>query len=252
KTELAKTLADFLFNDERALTRIDMSEYMEKHSVSRLVGAPPGYVGYDQGGQLTEVVRRRPYSVILFDEIEKAHPDVFNILLQLLDEGRLTDGQGRHVDFRNTIVILTSNLGSDLILQTEDLDSIEGDIRGMLRATFKPEFLNRIDEIITFKRLGKEQILDIVDIQLERLIARLAERKITVLVDAEVKRLLADVGYDPAFGARPLRRTIMSLIQNPLAKHLLSGDFVEGDTVQASVEGEKIVFSKARTSNAEA
>ena len=244
KTELAKTLAEFLFNDERALTRIDMSEYMEKHAVSRLIGAPPGYVGYDQGGQLTEVVRRRPYSVILFDEIEKAHPDVFNILLQLLDEGRLTDGQGRRVDFRNTIVILTSNLGSDLILQAKDLDSVAEDIRGLLRATFKPEFLNRIDEIITFKRLGKDQIRDIVDIQLEKLQERLTERKISAVFDDEVKQHLADVGYDPAFGARPLRRTIMSLVLNPLAKHLLNGEFSEGDTVRAEVDAEKIVFSK--------
>ncbi len=244
KTELAKTLADFLFNDERALTRIDMSEYMEKHAVSRLVGAPPGYVGYDQGGQLTEAVRRRPYSVILFDEIEKAHPDVFNILLQLLDEGRLTDGQGRLVDFRNAIIILTSNIGSDLILRADDLDSIAGDIDRLLKSTFKPEFLNRIDEIITFNRLGKEQILDIVDIQIEKLISRLSERKITVSVDDKAKRLLAEIGYDPAFGARPLRRTIMSLIQNPLAKRLLSGEFSEGDTVLASADGERIVFSK--------
>ena len=244
KTELAKTLADFLFNDERALTRIDMSEYMEKHAVSRLIGAPPGYVGYDQGGQLTEVVRRRPYSVILFDEIEKAHPDVFNILLQLLDEGRLTDGQGRLIDFRNTIIILTSNLGSDLILQADDMDAITADITGLMRATFKPEFLNRIDEIITFKRLGKEQIADIVDIQLENLVKRVADRKISIMVDEDAKRHLADVGYDPAFGARPLRRTIMSLIQNPLAKHLLNGDFAEGDTVQVSMDGDDIVFTK--------
>ena len=244
KTELAKTLADFLFNDERALTRIDMSEYMEKHAVSRLVGAPPGYVGYDQGGQLTEAVRRRPYSVILFDEIEKAHPDVFNILLQLLDEGRLTDGQGRLVDFRNAIVILTSNIGSDLILQAEDLESVSDQMEGLLKATFKPEFLNRIDEIITFRRLGKEQIIDIVDIQLEELAARLTERKITLLIDEQAKRLLADAGFDPAFGARPLRRTIMSMIQNPLAKALLAGEFSEGDTVGVSVQGDGIVFSK--------
>ncbi len=248
KTELAKTLADFLFNDERALTRIDMSEYMEKHSVSRLIGAPPGYVGYDQGGQLTEVVRRRPYSVILFDEIEKAHPDVFNILLQLLDDGRLTDGQGRLIDFRNTIVILTSNLGSDIILQADDLDAIKDQITGLLRATFKPEFLNRIDEIITFERLGKEQILDIVDIQLERLVLRLSDRKISIVVDDDAKRLLADVGYDPAFGARPLHRTIMNMIQNPMAKHLLNGDFAEGDTVRISVEGDGIAFSKESAS----
>ncbi|HUZ17081.1 MAG TPA: ATP-dependent chaperone ClpB [Spirochaetia bacterium] len=247
KTELAKTLADFLFNDERALTRIDMSEYMEKHSVSRLIGAPPGYVGYDQGGQLTEAVRRRPYSVILFDEIEKAHPDVFNVLLQLLDEGRLTDGQGRVVDFRNTIIIMTSNLGSDFILRTEKLEEAREQIDMLLKATFKPEFLNRVDEIITFQRLGKEQIVDIVDIQLHELEARLRSQKITLIVDEKAKALLAERGFDPSFGARPLRRTIQNLVQNPLAKLILKGDVTEGDTVQVTTGKEGLQFAKAKS-----
>lgn len=246
KTELAKTLADFLFNDERALTRIDMSEYMEKHSVSRLIGAPPGYVGYDQGGQLTEAVRRRPYSVILFDEIEKAHPDVFNVLLQLLDEGRLTDGQGRVVDFRNSIIIMTSNLGSDIILQTEKLDEATAAVETLLKSTFKPEFLNRIDEIITFNRLGKEQIVGIVEIQLAELTARLKNQKITLSVDEKAKAMLADRGFDPAFGARPLKRTIQNLIQNPLAKLILKGDIGEGDTVGISAGKGELQFTKAK------
>jgi ATP-dependent Clp protease ATP-binding subunit ClpB len=246
KTELAKTLADFLFNDERALTRIDMSEYMEKHSVSRLIGAPPGYVGYDQGGQLTEAVRRRPYSVILFDEIEKAHPDVFNVLLQLLDEGRLTDGQGRVVDFRNSIIIMTSNLGSDIILQTEKLDEATAAVETLLKSTFKPEFLNRIDEIITFNRLGKEQIVGIVEIQLAEPTARLKNQKITLSVDEKAKAMLADRGFDPAFGARPLKRTIQNLIQNPLAKLILKGDIGEGDTVGISAGKGELQFTKAK------
>jgi ATP-dependent Clp protease ATP-binding subunit ClpB len=232
KTELAKTLADFLFNDEKALTRVDMSEYMEKHTVSRLIGAPPGYVGYDQGGQLTEVVRRRPYSVILFDEIEKAHPDVFNVLLQLLEEGRLTDGQGRTVDFRNAIVIMTSNLGSDLILQTEDLSTIAPQLNDLLHAAFKPEFLNRLDEIITFHRLDKTQILRIVDLELAKVQKRLDERKLTLQVDDDAKQYLADVGFDPAYGARPLKRAIQSQLQNPLARELLSGTFQDGDAIR--------------------
>jgi ATP-dependent Clp protease ATP-binding subunit ClpB len=244
KTELAKTIADYLFNDEKALTRIDMSEYMEKHSVSRLIGAPPGYVGYDQGGQLTETVRRRPYSVILFDEVEKAHPDVFNVLLQLLDEGRLTDGQGRVVDFRNTIVILTSNLGSDLILQTEDLDSIRDQIQALLRSTFKPEFLNRLDEIIMFRRLGRPEILQIVDLELKKLSHRLLERKLTLSVTTNAKDHLANVGYDPVFGARPLKRAIQTHIQNPLARRLLSGEYSEGDTVVVDLGQDGLVFGK--------
>ena len=236
KTELAKTLADFLFNDEKALTRIDMSEYMEKHTVSRLIGAPPGYVGYDQGGQLTEVVRRRPYSVVLFDEIEKAHPDVFNVLLQLLDEGRLTDGQGRHVDFRNALIILTSNLGSDLILAAEDLDKVRPQIDLLLKATFKPEFLNRLDETVMFHRLGKEEILSIVSLEIAKIEKRLAEKKIGLTVTPEAKQLLADLGYDPAFGARPLKRTIQNLVQNELAKKVLAGETREGQTVAVSAK----------------
>lgn len=244
KTELAKTLAEFLFNDERALTRIDMSEYMEKFAVSRLIGAPPGYVGYEQGGQLTETVRRRPYSVILFDEIEKAHPDVFNILLQLLDDGRLTDGQGRLVDFQNAIIIMTSNIGSDLILQTRDLESIHGQINELLHSTFKPEFLNRIDDIILFKRLEKEHIRNIVDIQLKNLEKRLAERKLAVTITDDAKDLLAEKGYDPAFGARPLRRSIQNLLQNELAKLILAGKFSEGDTVKVKADNGKLVFGR--------
>ena len=234
KTELAKTLADFLFSDEKALTRIDMSEYMEKFSVSRLVGAPPGYVGYDEGGQLTEAVRRRPYSVVLFDEIEKAHPDVFNILLQLLDDGRLTDSQGRVVDFRNAIIIMTSNIGSEMLLQVEDPAEVRDQIDAMMKSTFKPEFLNRIDEIISFKRLGEEQISKIADIQLKILKKRLEAKKITVEFDPEAESFLADAGFDPAFGARPLKRTIQNLVQNPMAKLMLAGKIKEGDTVTVS------------------
>ena len=247
KTELAKTLAEFLFNDDRALTRIDMSEYMEKFSVSRLIGAPPGYVGYEQGGQLTEAVRRRPYSVILFDEIEKAHQDVFNVLLQLLDDGRLTDGQGRVVDFRNAIVIMTSNLGSDLILQSEDMESIRPQIDALFKQTFKPEFLNRIDEIVTFNRLGKEEIFGIVEIQVERLRKRLAGKKIDLTVDKGAEEYLAEKGYDPAFGARPLQRTIQNEIQNPLAKLMLEGKFKEGDAVLVKRGGDTLKFSKKKS-----
>ncbi len=246
KTELAKTLADFLFSDERALTRIDMSEYMEKHTVSRLIGAPPGYVGYDEGGQLTEAVRRRPYSVILFDEIEKAHPDVFNVLLQLLDEGRLTDGQGRQVDFKNTIIIMKSNLGSDLILRAEKVEELKEQMDALLKATFKPEFLNRVDEIITFNRLGKGQILSIVDIQLKALEARLREQKIGIQFDAKAKALLAERGFDPAFGARPLKRAIQSLVQNPLAKLMLKGDVVEGDAISVTATKDGLSFAKSK------
>ena len=242
KTELAKTLADYLFNDERALTRIDMSEYMEKHSVSRLIGAPPGYVGYDQGGQLTEVVRRRPYSIVLFDEIEKAHPDVFNVLLQLLDEGRLTDGQGRTVDFRNCIIILTSNLGSDLILQAENLESIKAEIDALLKATFKPEFLNRLDEIVMFHRLGKKEILAIVDLELKKIAKRMEEKKIGLRVTDPARELLANRGFDPAFGARPLKRTIQNLVLNELAKKVLAGEVKEGDTVTLDVKQGELVF----------
>ena len=242
KTELAKTLADFLFNDEKALTRVDMSEYMEKHTVSRLVGAPPGYVGYEEGGQLTEAVRRRPYSVILFDEIEKAHPDVFNVLLQLIDEGRLTDGQGRIVDFKNAIVIMTSNLGSSLIQQAQRVEDVREEVAALLKATFKPEFLNRVDEVITFQRLGKAEILKIVDIQLGLLARRLAEQNIKLAVSAKAKAHLAEVGYDPLYGARPLKRTIQNLVQNPLARQVLAGEIKEGATVSVDLGKEGLTF----------
>lgn len=226
KTELARTLADFLFNDDRALTRIDMSEYMEKHSVSRLIGAPPGYVGYDEGGQLTEAVRRRPYSVVLFDEIEKAHPDVFNVFLQILDDGRLTDGQGRVIDFRNTIIIMTSNLGSELILSADTPEAMTAQIKDLLKQHFRPEFLNRIDELLTFGRLGKEHIRKIVDIQLQAVSARLEARRLHLTVTDAAKDFLADIGYDPLYGARPLKRAIQTELENKLAKELLSGVFV--------------------------
>jgi ATP-dependent Clp protease ATP-binding subunit ClpB len=235
KTELAKALAELLFNDEKALTRIDMSEYMEKHSVSRLVGAPPGYVGYDEGGQLTEAVRRRPYSVILFDEIEKAHPEVFNILLQLLDDGRLTDGQGRVVDFKNCIVIMTSNLGSELILEARDMAEVRSGIDALLRGSFKPEFINRIDETVVFERLGREQILAIVDIQMRLLAQRLASRGITMEWGRELAEFLVEKGYDPHFGARPLKRAIQSLVQNPLSREVLAGRIPEGSSVRVTL-----------------
>lgn len=244
KTELAKTLADFLFNDEKALTRIDMSEYMEKFSVTRLIGAPPGYVGYDEGGQLTEAVRRRPYSVILFDEVEKAHPDVFNVLLQVLDDGRLTDGQGRIVDFKNTIIIMTSNLGSNLILEAgenggfsennELSKDIKEKINLLLKQTFRPEFLNRIDEIVTFKQLGKECINQIVKIQLERVASRLADRKISLNFDESAVNFLCEVGYEPTMGARPVKRAVQVYVENPLSKELLSGNITDGCVVDVS------------------
>ena len=237
KTETARALADFLFDDERAMVRIDMSEYMEKHAVARLIGAPPGYVGYEEGGQLTEAVRRRPYSVILFDEIEKAHPDVFNILLQILDDGRLTDSQGRTVDFRNSVIIMTSNIGSTFILEHArgDWALVETQVMAEMRRVFKPEFLNRVDDVIIFRPLGQEQIEKIVDLQLKRLEKLLADRKITILVTPEAKHVLAEEGYDPAFGARPLKRSIQRLIQNPLAMAVLDGKFNDGDTVVVDV-----------------
>ncbi|MCF7949629.1 MAG: ATP-dependent chaperone ClpB [Spirochaetia bacterium] len=247
KTELAKTLADFLFDDEHALKRIDMSEYMEKHSVSRLIGAPPGYVGYEEGGQLTEAVRRRPYSVVLFDEIEKAHPDVFNVMLQLLDDGRLTDGQGRLVDFRNTIVIMTSNIGSELILQAKELEDVKAQVEGMMKQTFKPEFLNRVDEITTFRRLGTAQIHDIVLLELERLKKRMTSRKIELQVQEDAVQHIAKVGYDPAFGARPIKRTVQSLVQSPIAKMMLEGNVKEGDTVNVTMGPEDLKFEKVES-----
>ncbi|MCK5735395.1 MAG: AAA family ATPase, partial [Spirochaetaceae bacterium] len=238
KTELARTLAAFLFDDEKALTRIDMSEYMEKFAVSRLVGAPPGYVGYDEGGQLTEAVRRRPYSVVLFDEIEKAHPDVFDILLQLLDDGRLTDSQGRVVDFRHSIIIMTSNLGSDVILENGVNEATRAILDERLKGAFKPEFLNRVDETIVFESLGKEQIRSILDILTSQLAQRLEEKRMSLELSDAAKDFIAEMGYDPAFGARPLRRAIRDLVENPLAKLLLAGDFVEGDTILGDVSPE--------------
>ena len=232
KTELAKVLASFLFDDEKALTRIDMSEYMEKFSVSRLIGAPPGYVGYDEGGQLTEVVRRRPYSVVLFDEIEKAHPDVFNILLQILDDGRLTDGQGRLVDFTNTIIIMTSNLGSKQLMEAPTVEAGRAAVLEVIRQSFKPEFINRIDEIIVFNQLGKEQIKGIVSLQLKRLAERLENRNLHLKWDDSVVDLVSDAGFDPDYGARPIKRAIQTLVENPLAVDMLHGRFSDGDSIE--------------------
>ncbi|MCB9542753.1 MAG: ATP-dependent chaperone ClpB [Myxococcales bacterium] len=244
KTELARSLAEFLFDDERAMIRIDMSEYMERHAVSRLIGAPPGYVGYDQGGQLTEAVRRRPYSVILLDEVEKAHPEVFNVLLQLLDDGRLTDGQGRTVDFRNAVVIMTSNLGSQHIQGGDDAATIERRVMDAVRQHFRPEFINRIDDVVVFHRLDRAHIDKIVHLQVERFRHRLAERGVSLtLTEAAMKRI-ADAGYDPAYGARPLKRAVQRLLENPLATDLVAGRFVEGDTiaVDADRDGEGLRF----------
>ena len=235
KTELTKALAAFLFDDDSALVRIDMSEYMEKHSVARLIGAPPGYVGYEEGGALTEAVRRRPYQVVLFDEIEKAHPDVFNVLLQVLDDGRLTDGQGRTVDFRNVLIIMTSNLGSEYLVnlgENEDTKTVEKEVMGVVRGHFRPEFLNRVDEIILFHRLRREDMGDIVDIQLRRLNRLLEDRKITLTLDAKARQWLAEKGYDPAYGARPLKRVIQKWVQDPLAQMLLAGDIRDGGHIK--------------------
>ena len=232
KTELAKVLASFLFDDEKALTRIDMSEYMEKFSVSRLIGAPPGYVGYDEGGQLTEVVRRRPYSVVLFDEIEKAHPDVFNVLLQILDDGRLTDGQGRLVDFTNTIIIMTSNLGSKQLMEAPSVEEGHKAVMEVIRQSFKPEFINRIDEIIIFNQLGREQIKGIVELQLKRLAQRLENRNLKLKWDNSVVELVANAGFDPDYGARPIKRAIQNLVENPLAVDMLNGKFSDGDSIE--------------------
>jgi ATP-dependent Clp protease ATP-binding subunit ClpB len=234
KTELAKSLAEFMFDSRDAMVRLDMSEYMEKHSVARLIGAPPGYVGYDEGGYLTEAVRRRPYSVILFDEIEKAHPDVFNILLQVLDDGRMTDGHGRTVDFRNTIIIMTSNIGSRILLEAGKSglsDEVEQAVQQALKDAFRPEFLNRIDEIITFHALEREHLMDIAAIQIAALNRRLAARNLAVHLDDDAMNFLAQKGYDPGFGARPLKRVIQQEIENPLSMALLKGDYLEGETV---------------------
>jgi ATP-dependent Clp protease ATP-binding subunit ClpB len=248
KTELTKALAEFLFNDDSAMTRIDMSEYMEKHSVSRLIGAPPGYVGYEEGGALTETVRRRPYQVVLFDEIEKAHPDVFNVLLQVLDDGRLTDGQDRTIDFKNVILIMTSNAGAQFLSEQPegaDVEDVRDMVMGEVRARFRPEFLNRIDEIILFKRLEREQMGAIVDIQLQRLDKLLAERKITISLDERAKGELAKRGYDPAWGARPLKRVIQKDLQDPFARLLLEGRIKDGDSVSVSFDGNDFRFNGA-------
>jgi ATP-dependent Clp protease ATP-binding subunit ClpB len=243
KTELARALAEFLFDDERAMIRLDMSEYMEKHTVSRLVGAPPGYVGYDEGGQLTEAVRRRPYSVVLLDEIEKAHPDVFNVLLQILDDGRLTDAQGRTVHFHNTVIIMTSNLGSGWILSPDESpDSMYEKVMATVQGHFKPEFLNRVDELIVFHRLSEADLERIVAIQLESLRDRLAERKITLEVDEEAMRYVARKGFDPAYGARPLKRLIQREIANELAVKVLDGTIRDGDAVRVEVAGDGLAF----------
>ena len=228
KTELARALAEFMFDDERAMVRLDMSEYQERHTVARLLGAPPGYVGYEEGGQLTEAVRRRPYTVVLLDEIEKAHTEVFDVLLQLLDDGRLTDGQGRTVDFRNTVIIMTSNIRSP----------------NELRDRFRPEFLNRVDEVVVFEALSREQLSEIVELQLARLRERLAERRIELDVTDAAKELLAEEGWDPAYGARPLKRAIQRLVENPLALRLLEGEFAEGDVVRVDADDDELVFEK--------
>ena len=246
KTELTKALAEFLFDDEAALIRIDMSEYMEKHSVARLIGAPPGYVGYDEGGALTEAVRRRPYQVVLFDEIEKAHPDVFNVLLQVLDDGRLTDGQGRTVDFRNTLIVMTSNLGSEYLVnqpEGQDTEAVRDQVMAEVRSAFRPEFLNRVDEIILFHRLKRENMGRIVDIQMVRLAKLLEDRKITLQLDAKARDWLAEKGYDPAYGARPLKRAIQKAVQDPLAELILSGKIKDGENVVISANKQGITFN---------
>ena len=244
KTELSKALAEFLFDDEGAMIRIDMSEYMEKHSVSRLIGAPPGYVGYDQGGQLSEHVRRKPYSVVLFDEIEKAHPDVFNVLLQVLDDGRITDGQGRTVDFRNTVLIMTSNIGSQFILNEDNAEQREALVTEALRGHFRPEFINRIDEIVIFDRLNRGDLTTIVDLQLERVRKRLAAQGLGLALSEEVKEFVGNQGYDPVYGARPLKRAIQHHLLDPLSLDVLEGKFVDGDVIRAEMEGGQVVFVK--------
>ncbi len=249
KTELTKALASFLFQDDTAMVRIDMSEFMEKHSVSRLIGAPPGYVGYEEGGVLTESVRRRPYQVILFDEIEKAHPDVFNVLLQVLDDGRLTDGQGRTVDFRNTVIIMTSNLGAEYLVnlgEKDDVESVRDEVMGVVRAAFRPEFLNRVDEIILFHRLRRDDMGSIVDIQMKRLQALLHDRKISLELEDDAREWLANKGYDPAYGARPLKRVIQKEVQDPLAERILLGDILDGSIVKSLPGSDRLNFRPIR------
>jgi ATP-dependent Clp protease ATP-binding subunit ClpB len=250
KTELTKALAEFLFDDESAMVRIDMSEYMEKHTVSRLIGAPPGYVGYDEGGSLTEAVRRRPYQVILFDEVEKAHPDVFNVLLQVLDDGRLTDGQGRTVDFRNTLIVLTSNLGSEAIAglpDDADIEKARPAVMEAVRHAFRPEFLNRLDEILLFRRLSRDDMTGIVEIQLGRLRQLLADRKIVLDIDAKAMVWLGNAGYDPVYGARPLKRVIQRELQNPLAQRILEGRIPDGATVKVTASPLGLVIGDSET-----
>jgi ATP-dependent Clp protease ATP-binding subunit ClpB len=250
KTELTKALAGFLFDDESAMVRIDMSEFMEKHSVARLIGAPPGYVGYEEGGALTEAVRRRPYQVVLFDEIEKAHPDVFNVLLQVLDDGRLTDGQGRTVDFRNTLIIMTSNLGAEYLVnlgENEDVDKVRDEVMAVVKASFRPEFLNRVDEVILFHRLRRQDMDKIVEIQLKRLEKLLADRKITLDLDETAIKWLADKGYDPAYGARPLKRVMQKELQDPLAEKILLGDIKDGSTVVITAGSDRLNFRAKAT-----
>jgi ATP-dependent Clp protease ATP-binding subunit ClpB len=258
KTELARALAEFLFDDERAMIRLDMSEYMEKHSVSRLIGAPPGYVGFDEGGQLTEPVRRRPYSVILFDEVEKAHPDVWNVLLQVLDDGRLTDGQGRTVDFKNTVVILTSNLGSQHIQAIEDRAGLSAEDRKDLvrravmedvRKAFRPEFVNRLDEIVVFSRLDRAQLRLIVDIQLGQFAKRLARRELAIELTDRARDVIAEHGFDPQYGARPLKRAIQKLLEDPLAKRVLAGDFAPGSMIRVDPDATGALSFLAKVQN---
>jgi ATP-dependent Clp protease ATP-binding subunit ClpB len=242
KTELSRALAEFLFDDENAMIRIDMSEYMEKHTVARLIGAPPGYVGYEEGGQLSEAVRRKPYSVVLFDEIEKAHPDVFNVLLQVLDDGRITDGQGRTVDFKNSVLIMTSNIGSQFIMEEESREARSRLVMDELRRHFRPEFLNRVDEVIIFERLSEEDLKKIVEIQLNRVTQRLAQQKIDIQLSDEAKALIAREGYDPVYGARPLKRAIQKFILDPLSMEILEGKIREGQTIRATARNGAIEF----------
>jgi ATP-dependent Clp protease ATP-binding subunit ClpB len=246
KTELCKSLAEFLFDSEDAMVRIDMSEFMEKHSVARLIGAPPGYVGYEEGGYITEAVRRRPYSVLLLDEVEKAHPDVFNILLQVLDDGRLTDGQGRTVDFKNTVIVMTSNLGSDVIQMLageENYETMKSAVMDVVGAHFRPEFINRVDETVVFHPLAKNELAGIAGIQLELLNRRLAEHDLNLVLSAGVMDKLLEVGFDPVYGARPLKRTIQRLIENPLAESILAGKFAPGDAISGDLDAGEVVFS---------
>ena len=244
KTELSKALAEFLFDDEGAMVRIDMSEYMEKHAVSRLIGAPPGYVGYEEGGQLSEHVRRKPYSVVLFDEVEKAHPDVFNVLLQVLDDGRITDGQGRTVDFRNTVLIMTSNIGSQFIMEEGDPEQREAKVTESLRGHFRPEFLNRIDETVIFDRLDREELGGIVQLQLERVKARLRKQGLILNLSDEAVKFIGNQGYDPVYGARPLKRAIQSSLLDPLSLALLDGRFAGGDKITVSAADGELSFTK--------